>query len=617
MQFPTRALLAAALFASALPAFGAGEWVRLTTPHFEIYTTAGEKKGREAILYFEQVRSFVTEITHANWDQPVPVRIIAFKSDKQFRPYAPNGSDFAYYAGTQSRDYIVMEDIDAEHFPVAIHEYMHLVIRHSGIKLPTWLNEGWADVFSTLRPMGKDATIGEALPGHIQTLQSEKWLDFNTLTTVNEKSPNYNEKTRVGVFYAESWALAHMLYLGPGYHEKFSKFLALLNDGKTAAEACQIAYGRTPEKVFSDLRSYLSQHSLNVGVFPAKLEKSAEEAVLSPVSDQDSGVLIADLLAATGKREQAKTAYETLAKQYPGTSDISKSLGYLAWQTGDKESARTYFEAALQSATDPQMCYHLAMLDHEANQTDKVVIALRKALSLKPDYTDARLQLGYAELSLKNYPGAIASFVQIQKVTPDHAAALFNALAYAYTQTGDLESARKNLDNAKKWAKTDADTQRADELLRYVDAREAAVKRNNGTPPPVANASSANPDATPDTGAPTLRRAPGAETTTAAIEPPPPGERNPFIARGETVERVEGEAQTFECVSPHARLVVLVGTKTMTFEITDPNRIMLKHAGADTFNFNCGPMKFHMAVEYVPDAKPGSGLAGSVRKLEF
>ena len=36
----------------------AGQWVKLTSQNFEIYTTASAKSGRDAILYFETVRSF-------------------------------------------------------------------------------------------------------------------------------------------------------------------------------------------------------------------------------------------------------------------------------------------------------------------------------------------------------------------------------------------------------------------------------------------------------------------------------------------------------------------------------------------------------------------------------
>ena len=613
MRFANILFAAVTTAAAAFPAGSADEWVHLTTPHFEIYTTAGEKKGRDAILYFEQVRSFVIEITHATWDQAVPVRIVAFKSEKQFRPYAPNGAAVAYYAATQSRDYIVMEDIDSEHFPIAIHEYMHLVIRHGKIKLPTWLNEGWADVFSTLRPSGKDAVIGEVLRGHVQTLANEKWLDFETLTSVNESSRNYNEKSRAGVFYAESWALAHMMYLSRDYHDGFGKFLVALDEGKTTTEALQIVYNRAPERVFADLHAYLRQNTINIGVFPAKLEKSAEEATLTPVSSLDSGVLRADLLAASGKRDQAKTAFEELATQFPGISDISKSLGYLAWQRGDTETARKYFEEALPNASDPQMCYHLASL-YPASQADKAVAALLKALRLKPDYADARLQLGFAELNLKNYPGAIAAFIQLQHVTPEHAAMMFNGLAYAYAQTGDVDNARKNLANALKWAKTDDDTERANQLTRYLDARDQAAKRN--APPPRLVAPDDAQDTPPDPGRPTMRRA--AASSADPIPAPDLTEHNPFVLPGEKVERIEGEARSFECAGDHATLVVEVGASTMSFQITDPNRIMLKHEGAETFQFSCGPQKkFHVVVDYVQDTKLGPGVAGSVRKIEF
>ena len=55
-------LITAILFTlTHIPLAAADQWVKLATPHFELYTTAGEKKGREAILYFEQVRSFFLE----------------------------------------------------------------------------------------------------------------------------------------------------------------------------------------------------------------------------------------------------------------------------------------------------------------------------------------------------------------------------------------------------------------------------------------------------------------------------------------------------------------------------------------------------------------------------
>ena len=58
-------------------------WIKLETPHFELYTTAGEKKGREAILYFEQVRSFFLQASPSKRAPEFPVRIVAFRSEGQ------------------------------------------------------------------------------------------------------------------------------------------------------------------------------------------------------------------------------------------------------------------------------------------------------------------------------------------------------------------------------------------------------------------------------------------------------------------------------------------------------------------------------------------------------
>jgi hypothetical protein len=115
------------------PLAAADQWVKLATPHFELYTTAGEKKGREAILYFEQVRSFFLEASASKRVSEFPVRIVAFRGEKQYQPYRFNEFAFAAYARGRNRDYIVMQDIVSEHYPAAIHEYTHMIIEHAGL----------------------------------------------------------------------------------------------------------------------------------------------------------------------------------------------------------------------------------------------------------------------------------------------------------------------------------------------------------------------------------------------------------------------------------------------------------------------------------------------------
>lgn len=443
----------------------ADQWLRLTTPHFEMYTTAGETKGREAILYFEQVRTFFQQASPAPQAPDVPVRIIAFRGEKQYQPYRINNFATAYYAGTQDREYIVMQDISSQHYPEAIHEYTHLVIRHSGLKLPLWLNEGWADLFSTLRPMGNQARIGDLQPGRIHTLTRQQWLPLSVLTSAGPQSPYYNAADQADIFYAQSWALVHMLYFDPRYRANFNRFVASLAIGESFPEACRTVFAVLPAQLEADLHTYFTGRHINAAMVNVKLSKSDEEPVAASLTDLDTRFVLADLLVFSRKTEQAKEALASLSAEDPARPESHESLGYLAWLNRDSNTAREHFANAIAAGTkDPRLCFHYAMMEH----SDQRVAALQRAVRLQPEYTDAWLQLGLALLSRRDYEGSLLALDHVRNVKEDQASTLFSARAWAFGETGKLEEAHHNADEAKKWARTPNDTEQADTVHRYL-----------------------------------------------------------------------------------------------------------------------------------------------------
>ncbi|MGH9582577.1 MAG: hypothetical protein ACRD4O_06550, partial [Bryobacteraceae bacterium] len=75
----------------------APRWLRVSTPHFEMYTTGGEGQALDELRTFEQVRYFFLKKNGAESVGSGPVRIVAFRSEEEFLPYRPNASAFAYY----------------------------------------------------------------------------------------------------------------------------------------------------------------------------------------------------------------------------------------------------------------------------------------------------------------------------------------------------------------------------------------------------------------------------------------------------------------------------------------------------------------------------------------
>lgn len=73
-----------ALLAFVTIASAEQRWLKATSTNFEVYTTAGEKKAREAVLYFEQVHSFFQKAFRATSSGKGRVRIVAFQSAKEY-----------------------------------------------------------------------------------------------------------------------------------------------------------------------------------------------------------------------------------------------------------------------------------------------------------------------------------------------------------------------------------------------------------------------------------------------------------------------------------------------------------------------------------------------------
>jgi len=82
-------LLLCVAFAS--PAFsGEPQWVEIHSPHFSVITDAGDKRGRDVAVRFEQMRAvFGALMVKAKVNTPIPLQIIAFRNSKELRQFSP------------------------------------------------------------------------------------------------------------------------------------------------------------------------------------------------------------------------------------------------------------------------------------------------------------------------------------------------------------------------------------------------------------------------------------------------------------------------------------------------------------------------------------------------
>ena len=140
-----------------LKAAEGGSWIEIRSPHFTVFSDAGEKKARSVTHEFEKfhalIRQFLPSIQSGPSLSPV---VIAAKNERTFRSLLPEfweqkGSmrPSGIFVGGPEKNYIALRiDMDDDYrYHVVYHEYVHLLMRLNYPPLPVWLNEGLAECF--------------------------------------------------------------------------------------------------------------------------------------------------------------------------------------------------------------------------------------------------------------------------------------------------------------------------------------------------------------------------------------------------------------------------------------------------------------------------------------
>ncbi|MBI1899266.1 MAG: tetratricopeptide repeat protein [Acidobacteria bacterium] len=585
----------------------ADEWIKARSANFELYTTNGEKRAREAVLFFEQVHDLFLRVRSG---KPTlePVRIIAFRNEKEYKPYRPGEFAAAYYLASELRDTILMSALGSESFPVAVHEYTHLWLKHSGLKLPPWLNEGLADIHSTLRQQGKQVVIGHPMTGRLYTLNRHKWIALPRLLAVEQDSPEYNERDRAGIFYAQSWLLTHMLYLSDAYRPNFGRFVSLLQDGIPAEKALQTAYGKELQQVQKELETYARSTSLNSVWFNARLVKPSEQPVISPAGPLESGMVLAELLGLLGNRAESTVSYQELLRQNPDRWEIEEALARLRFRSGDNNGAKEHFSRAVAlKATNARLYLDYARLLTGEDDV-RAVMLLKRALELTPGLRDARLLLGLKLFNLRRFNEAVSELSQLREVSKEEAPSFFLSLAYSYFELGRREEAIRAAEKAKQFAVKPYDADAAHRLAAFLN--EAGHRSSPAPAIEVERAAATRP------AGPAAATGPHAPVRPAEPAVEPSG-GNLRVVHKRPIEKTEGVFERLDCLGQKAVLVIERDGRRTRLLVDDPGQVSIKGDHA-TLNLACGPQKPRpVVIEYLPQPDSGTGAMGIVRTLIF
>ncbi len=581
------------------------KWIRVPSSDFEIYSSAGEGDTRRVLQSFERVRDFFEQATGSKGRSREPVHVIVFGSKKEYELYRPIDFATAFYTQVAGRDYIVLGSANDAVFPIAVHEYVHLIAQNAGMKLPPWLNEGLAELFSTLQPQGDKVLVGTLIPGRMQALLRENWVPLATIVSANRDSPYYSEKNKAGSLYNEGWALTHMLELSRAYRARFPALLDEIQKGTPSQQALEQIYGKTMVVFDKDLQAYLRSSTFVGQLFPVKLEK-VDKVAAEPAPIFDVKLALLDLSNRHANEPEARKRLEELMHDDPKRPEPHVVLGYLAARSRQQEEAIASFQKAIElGSRNAQMLWDYGRMAARSDPS-QAMLALSLLLADQPGRTDVRLTLAQIQMNSKRPMQAIATLGSIKAVTPADAPRLFQILAYAHMESGDRAAAHTN---AQRWLDNTQDPgEKADatRLLGYLDAQDAAAARPGGPstapPRPLPPPSDDDSDSRPKL---------------ARTVPPPSFEpdRAPVSL---ALPSISGTLMELDCQGPLPKFVLQTDSGRASFIMDDPKEVQITGLPDTTIDMKCGPQKqAAVRIQYDPPGPSAAGVMGIARAIHY
>ncbi len=569
-----------------LPAIGvAADWTVARNAHFEVYSQDGEAPARGALRWLEQLRATVRQETGVDVAGHTPVRVIGFHSETEYARYRMTPTADAYFMAAGDRNYIVMPSLGEETFPLAAHEYAHLIQHAASRRFPPWWSEGLADLFSTLRIDRRGSRIGGPLPGRLSVLRHTRWMPLEQLMSMPANSPLRGQRATSALFYAESWALTGMLALSPAYRPCFGALTAALAAGVDGPSALLSACHKPLHDVTRDLTAWVARE----GAKPIPLA-TPEPDTAPPAVTQIPGsavqLLMAELLLITGDLNGAESAYRDLAAETGESGEICAGLGAVAAARNQDDEARKLWKRAVAlGVKDAAICYRYAeLLDSDPSRRDDRRAALERAVALRPDFDDARWTLALLEQNANRPEAALSQLQAMQEIAPARAFAYWCAMADALTALGRGGEAKAASERAAVLALT-AEERATAARLAYIAETHLAVRLT--------------------------RDAAGNPRMVATRVPNNVEVFNPFVEPADDLRRVRGVLLEIECGQTALRLTVDTPEGKLSLTIPDPTRVQMRRAPEA---FVCGRQPGSpVLVEYAA----GKEKEGIVRGVEF
>lgn len=424
-------------------------WFAARTPHFQTYSCGPTQEVAKLTARLEQFRVAYEALAGTQAVASPPIEVIALPDHESLEHFVPlyqgqpiNLSGFFHRGSDENLIVLSLTNNGPDALATIFHEYAHLLLRRNQQFWPMWLNEGMADIYATFEVTGDhEARVGKPQEIYLSILTKEPLAPLSALFAVTHDSPEYNERERQGMFYAQSWLLTHYLMIGnPARRSGLAEFTVLLRQGQPPEQAFANAFRSSLSNVEKELARYSQQGhfgSLALAVRTSLLK--SQPMATRAVGSAETCFRLGDELLRVGREAEAESYFSRAGKLAPASPLSYEGLGLLAAERGQHREAIEQLKEAIRRGSTSFLAHYAYAREElilsarapdtytrlEGSEAAEVRKELETALTLMPEFGPAHHWLGFLQLiQAEDFASAAQHLKKAIDLEPDNPAYL-------------------------------------------------------------------------------------------------------------------------------------------------------------------------------------------------
>ena len=408
-------------------------WIKVVSANFIVISDAGEIEARKVAAMLEQFRHTALMILpQSKIKAPVPTKVFHFRSHGSFRAFKPKykgkimSAVNGYFFGDGDHSYIALttDTGGGQAYEVIFHEYQHFILSNNLANAPLWLDEGLAEYYSAFEPRydGREVLLGRSPLRHVMALRKATPMPLEKLFSIDSKSPEYNEAKKAGLFYAQSWALAHYLMLGNEGKRRpqFIRFIKSLGDGQPVEEAFRQSFQADYKTIEKELQDYIASYMFPATVYEFPEQLNYTKGIRSaPLSSDEVEFHLGELLMNFGRFSEAEPRLQRAAEKDTNCAECQIALGILRFRQRRFSDAKKYIQAGLNLDPRNYRGLHIyANLLREEESYDEAIKTYERALSVNTNLANVHLDLSIACIAAGQRQKGDEAFEHALKLSP-------------------------------------------------------------------------------------------------------------------------------------------------------------------------------------------------------